>query len=389
MNHRVTDHPAHHHHTGEDPPRDIVPPNHDRGLRTTNSILLVIATILAIVLLREARLVFIPLALAAFLTMLVWPVRDCLSRRFPGWAAATLTTLLVLAVAAAISIGLWLLAARVSHQFDSTHERLVEQYQNILQWWQSRGMPIEWLSPGSDPQTKAAVEAAARGDEEATRSIVATQTTRQIVAFFTSGLGTLLGVIAMLGLTAGLMALMLLELPRWRNRLESVYGPELYLQTYDSFGKSAIQFRRYLIAQTISGAAAGALTGLLCWGMGVPLALLWGVLSFLFNYIPNIGVFISGIPTTILAFATLGPGEGMLFLTGLVLIEIITANLLAPLVQGGTMILSPVEALVALIFWSWMWGVAGALLSVPITAALVVVLRHIYRLRPLGKFLSD
>ena len=365
---------------------DLVPPRPDRGIRTTNTLLLVIALALGTFLLREARLVFIPLAFSAFLTMLLWPIRARLSRRLPGWLASAITVLSLVVLLLAVAAGIWLVAANTASQFHDAYGKLLTQYQRILEWAQARGLPIEWLASGAGPE---AVDAAANGDDRTARRLVSQQGSRQLASFFTSGLGTALGTFGIVGLTLGLTFLLLLEVPRWRNRLEEVFGPERYLQAYDGFGKSAEQFRRYLLAQTIAGAAAGILTTLLCWGLGVPMALVWGILSWLFNYLPNVGVFISGLPPTILAFAVLGPGQGALFLAGLTAIELITANLLAPLIEGGTMILSPFEVLAALIFWSWMWGIAGALLSVPITAALVVMLRHSSRLRPVGKFLSD
>jgi AI-2 transport protein TqsA len=123
--------------------------------------------------------------------------------------------------------------------------------------------------------------------------------------------------------------------------------------------------------------------------MGVPLAVLWGVLSWAFNYIPNVGVFISGIPPTLLAFGTLGWGRGLGFIAGLIVIETLTGDVLAPLIEGRVLPLSPLGVLVALVFWGWMWGAAGALLAVPITMLIVEAMRHAPAARPLGELLSD
>jgi AI-2 transport protein TqsA len=90
-----------------------------------------------------------------------------------------------------------------------------------------------------------------------------------------------------------------------------------------------------------------------------------------------------------LAFATLGWGWGLGFIAGLVLIETLTGNVMAPLIEGSVLPLSPLGILVALVFWGWIWGAAGALLAVPITMLIVEAMRHAPAARPLGELLTD
>lgn len=376
---------------GTSPPSPQTPPASLAGFapggntRTTNWLLRVLTAIAGVWLLREASLVFIPLVGGMFLTMLFWPVRARLSRppfHAPVWVATGLATLAFVTIVVVLVSGVYILLRSASTQFSDVYASLVTSYREVLVWAQARGIPVEPLTP-------AGLDSAGPGRIPPVGDLISPRTLGQGVAFFTAGLNTVAGVLVALGLAIAVMVLLLLEVPRWDERLCATFGKDRYASARDALAKSAVQLRRYLLARTITGIIAGGLTAALAWGIGLPLAALWGVLSFVFNYIPNVGILISGIPPTILALATLGPGQGLLFAAGLTAIELITGNLIDPLVAGRAMILSPFESLAGLIFWGWLWGVAGALLSVPLTAALVVALRHIGPTRPLGRFLTD
>jgi AI-2 transport protein TqsA len=122
---------------------------------------------------------------------------------------------------------------------------------------------------------------------------------------------------------------------------------------------------------------------------GLDLLLVWAILTFLLNFIPNIGSIISGMLPFLYAFVTLDPGMALLLGLGLFVIEQIIGNYVDPKLQGRQISLSALVILVALLFWYWLWGVAGALLAVPMTMIAVVLCTHIPPLRPLALFLSD
>jgi AI-2 transport protein TqsA len=356
----------------------------DRAARPHRRDLLLLALVLlgSIWLLRSAAAVFIPLSLGLFITLLVYPVRRRLARVLPGWAAATIAALAFFAAAGAILTGLILLVRTSSGQFASVYPKLVESLRTLIAWGGRHGLPMDAVTPEALRRTPP-------GQTPPVAELLSGPKLAPAADFLTAGLNNAVTITVTLGLAVGVMILLLLEAPRWDERLCRVYGDRGYHETRDAVRASAQQLRRYLVAKTVSGLFAGGLTAGLAWAVGVPLALVWGVLSFLFNYIPNVGVFISGIPPTILAVAMLGPGEALLFIGGLVAIELVTGNLLDPLITGNAMILSPLEVLAGLMFWGWMWGVAGALLSVPLTAAAVIALRHLAATRRIGRFLSD
>jgi AI-2 transport protein TqsA len=345
--------------------------------RHVRVLLLIIAVVLLSYLVKDARIVFIPTAIALLGALLAWPLRAWLTRYMAGWIAASVVCVLVALGVALLVIGGWWVGTIVVRQASDMQSEVSTAWQSGVQWLKEFGLPSRWLPP----ETLRSQDWASVGMNGEIWS--------RFLNFINSGFGSLLSLLVILGLAAGMFVFLMLEIPRWDAKASELFGADAYCRTRDSFTKSAMQLRRYLLAKTISGVACGVLTTILCWAMGVPLAVMWGVLSIILNYIPNVGSFITGIPLSLLALLTLDAGNWLIFMALLLTIEATTSNILDPLVQGNVMLLSPFQVMVALLFWTWMWGVAGAFLAVPLSAAIVVALRHAYQLRPVGKFLSD
>ena len=136
-------------------------------------------------------------------------------------------------------------------------------------------------------------------------------------------------------------------------------------------------------------------TGILVWGvlewMGIEFAFTWGLLAFVLNFIPTIGSIVASIPPVLMALVqhhpALWPAAGVaLVLLG---IQMILGNVVAPKVYGDRLNLSPVVILLSLLFWGWLWGITGALLAVPLAAAVQITLAHIPPLAPLAVIMGS
>ena len=103
---------------------------------------------------------------------------------------------------------------------------------------------------------------------------------------------------------------------------------------------------------------------------------LWGFLGFVLNYIPTIGSIVAAIPAVLLAAVQLGPGMAALIAGGYLVINITIGNALEPRIMGDQLGLSPMVVFLSLVFWGWLWGPAGMLLSVPLTVVLRSILIH-------------
>ncbi|HER43062.1 MAG TPA: AI-2E family transporter, partial [Candidatus Eisenbacteria bacterium] len=129
----------------------------------------------------------------------------------------------------------------------------------------------------------------------------------------------------------------------------------------------------HIAVRTLLSLVSGLATGLWLWAAGVELAFVWGLLTFLLNYIPSIGSIASAAAPAVFALVQLGPGRALIALAGMLVIEQIVAGIIEPRMQGRAVRLSPFVVLLSLIFWGWVWGIFGMLLSVPLTVTFVVV----------------
>lgn len=177
-----------------------------------------------------------------------------------------------------------------------------------------------------------------------------------------SSVVVVLGNIVVVGLV---LTFVLLEASTFPDKLELAFdrgqGPRLKAR------EATRRIARYLAVKT----AFSTVTGILCWGvcvvLGIELAGLWGLLAFMLNYIPNVGSIIAVVPPLLLALV--GPSWLTVFwLAGAYLaINFVLGNLLEPRFMGRSLGLSPLVVVLSLVFWTWMWGPAGALLSGPLT----------------------
>ena len=150
------------------------------------------------------------------------------------------------------------------------------------------------------------------------------------------------------------------------------------------------QVRQYLVAKTLVSLGTGLLIFLALWILGVDYPVFWGFLAFLLNYIPNIGSFVAVILP--FGFALLQfPGLTTPIIAALVmwLIQMVMGNVVDPRLMAFSLNLSPVLVIVSLIFWGWLWGVAGMILAVPLTATIKIFFENIDGLRPIAVLMGS
>jgi len=137
----------------------------------------------------------------------------------------------------------------------------------------------------------------------------------------------------------------------------------------------------YLGIKTVVSILTGLAAGLLTWSIGVDFPLLWAMLAFLLNYIPTIGSIIAAVPAVLIALVQLGPGEATATAIGFVAINMVFGNIIEPRLMGYGVGLSPLVVFIGLVFWGWVFGPVGMLLSVPLTMTLKLALESDKRTR--------
>ena len=129
----------------------------------------------------------------------------------------------------------------------------------------------------------------------------------------------------------------------------------------------AIGVRRYWVVSSVFGLIVAVLDVIALYIIGVPLALVWGILSFLTNYIPNVGFVIGLVPPALLALLAKGPGAAIAVVVAYCALNFVIQSIIMPRYTGQAVGITATLTFFSLLFWAWALGVLGALLAVPLT----------------------
>ncbi len=164
---------------------------------------------------------------------------------------------------------------------------------------------------------------------------------------------------------------MLVEATTFQKKIKVAFHDNENAYGYFSRVMSSLQY--YLVIKTQINLITGAFVAGTLWLIGLDFALLWGFVAFLLNYIPNFGSIIAAIPAVVLAFIQFGPGWTLLLIIGIYLgVNIFVGYVLEPKMMGQGLGLSALVVLIAVVFWGWVLGPIGLILSVPITVTLKI-----------------
>ncbi|HJL15336.1 MAG TPA: AI-2E family transporter [Sandaracinaceae bacterium LLY-WYZ-13_1] len=330
--------------------------------RSVKGHLLAILTVIAMAFaLKETSSVTLPLAFGLFCACLLWPVMRVLSKVLPRGLAATFATLAFLGVCVAFFAGLGHTGSVVTSRLTESGSRLRESLAQLEASAASAGLPVDQLTNGGG--SGMVREGGKVGFEILAGAFL-------VVAFLS------------LGLFEAREARI-----KVRRASRSSRRARRFLEVTDRVSK---QFRRYFWVRTLVGAITGGLVAVGAWAIGLELWWLWGALNFLLNYIPTIGSVIGVLPPTLYALVQFQGDWGMAAAAIAVVggVQLVMGNWIDPLMQGKALELSPLVVLFSIAFWGWVWGVAGALIGVPLTVLVVLVAREFEKTRWLAVLLA-
>jgi predicted PurR-regulated permease PerM len=210
------------------------------------------------------------------------------------------------------------------------------------------------------------------------------------LGFLTKTAGSLLGPLATAAIVFVFLIFILLGREDLRDRMLRLAGSNRLYTTTQALDDAARRVSQYLLMQLVVNASYGVLVGLGLLLIGIPHPLVWGVLAAVLRFVPYVGPWIAAAGPLLLAVGV-APGWGKFAWTlGLyVFLEIATANAVEPLLYGSSTGISPIAILVAAVFWTWLWGPIGLLLSTPLTVCVVVIGRYVPHLEFLGILFGD
>jgi len=365
----------------------------------------IVTLVIAVVALYLARAILVPFALAVLLSFALAPPVVLLRRWHFGRVPSVLLVVL-LAFLVILGVGS-LIGSQVAHLAEN-----LPQYQtNIVQKLQSLhsstseggivGRATEALRDFSNEVSSALPLLAGKPSAEPTPTQPANPSQPPIpveiqksapsaLEIIPTVIGPLLEPLATAGVVVIFVFFFLLQREDLRDRFIRLAGGHDLQRTTRALDDAAHRLSRYLLAQTGINATFGILIGIGLDIIGLPNPVLWGVLGMCLRFVPYIGAPIAALFPAIIAVAV-DPGWSSLFWTlGLfIVVEPIMGQIVEPLIYGHSTGLSAVAVVVSAVFWAWLWGPIGLLLSTPLTVCLVVLGRHAEHMQFLNVLFGD
>ena len=314
---------------------------------------LLIAASLVVVIagLRAAAPIALPFALSLLLAILSLPLLLWLQdKRVPTTLAVLLTVLASIVCLGAIVLIVGGSVQSFTREAPKYADRLQQMNAALLAWLQSKGIEV---SP------------------EIARDVI---NPGRAMAFVGQMFNSLASVLSNFVLVIITTIFILFEITQFPQKLRLVLDRQD--SDSDMFTKIIVDVQRYLGIKTLISLATGILIGVWVAILGVDFPILWGFLAFLFNYIPNLGSILAAVPTLLLALVQLGPGAAALVGLGYLAVNMVLGTFVEPYFMGRKLGLSTLVIFLSLVFWGWVWGPVGMLLSVPLTMVVKILLEN-------------
>lgn len=320
------------------------------------------ATFLIAVALYLARVVFEPIAFALFAVALVWPFQKALQARLPKAVALGLTILLALLVILTVAMAIVWSVDEVVYWTLANLTRFQSLYTRWADWLEGYGIHI--------------AEGLAQYDTRAFIGLLHAVASRAnyFVGFC---------VVVFLLLTFALT-----ELDSFRARLDAL-APAIGWDGSQTAAEIAGKIRRYMLIRTLASVLTGLAVFVFTISIGMDLAVAWGIISFVLNYIPYLGPLVAVVLPVLFASVQFESWQMVITIFGgLYLIQFLIGSYLEPIIAGRALAISPLVMLVAFFFWAFLWGVPGAFIGIPLTIALLTVCEQHPSLNRLARLCS-
>lgn len=310
--------------------------------------LIVVASLIVIVAgLRAAAGFLVPIISAVLLTLVLAPgVVFLMRKRMPKGLAILLVTLLVIAAGVGVGIVVGDSLVGFTRELPARVRGLEEVKAKLFDVLVRFGVQV----PTEDNPLDSALD------------------TRRIMGLFGEILGAVRSLVANGFIIVMLVVFGLLQIGRTRTMVDQALGPDS--KVHDVLRRYSGEVFVYLRVKSLMSLGTGIGVGIALTILGIDYAVLWGLLAFLLNFIPNIGSLIAAIPPVALGLLDYGPGRAIVVAVCIVSINVAFSNVLEPRLMGRSFGISPWMVFVALLFWAYVLGPVGMILAIPLTVAL-------------------
>ncbi|PDT53112.1 MULTISPECIES: AI-2E family transporter [Sinorhizobium] len=342
------------------------------------------ATAATVAVLYFASEVFLPLAIAILLTFALAPVVSRLRRAgLPRSVAVIVTVATAFLFLSAFSVILAVQVSEVAQNLPTYQYNIIEKIRVLKeagsesQIFDRISRVVERISTEiSRPRPETPVSPAPEPGQKPL--LVEIFSPERPIETLRNIINPLLGPLATTGLVIVVVIFMLFEREDLRDRFIRLVGYGDLHRTTEALQDAAARVGQYLLMQLVVNITYGIPLAVGLWLLGIPNAILWGMLAIVLRFVPYIGPVIAAVLPLFLAFAA-APGWSLLFWTAalFIVLELLSNNVVEPWLYGSRTGLSPLAIIVAAIFWAWLWGPVGLVLSTPLTVCLVVLGRHV------------
>jgi predicted PurR-regulated permease PerM len=305
--------------------------------------------------LKAASGIVVPFLVAAFLAMLAWPSIVYLHHsRFPDLLA--FPTVIAVVIGGIVGVGYYIGYAvnNFVARIPSYRKQFIEQFEAVVSGFNSFS-------------SRFGVELSGATVNELIHP-------EQFFGYIGGTIGTLGNILSNSFLVVLVFAFLLGEFRILPGKARvALNDPDADLSR---FARITGDVQKYIGVKTVVSAITGLVAGIGCWIVGVPFAPLWGIIAFFLNYIPSLGSIIAAVPPALLAFVILGTGPMITILIIYFVINTAMGNIIEPRWQGETLGLSTFIVFTSLIFWGWVLGPVGMVLSVPLTMVLKIAMEN-------------
>lgn len=328
--------------------------------QVSRSILVLAAVIIIIAGIKQSASLLVPFLLSVFIAVLSLPAMNSLEKLGLGSGLSLLVV--VLGVFTAGFMLSYLIGTSIddfSRSLPDYQQRITAQKNQLINWLDGYGIAVPTLM-GSD--------------------IFDPNAAMRLLSSIFRNFGSVLANSFLIFIT---VIFILLETKSFSRKFAQISDEKS--EFVDEFiGK----LNGYMGIKTLTSMMTGVLVTFLLWLLGVDNAQLWGVMAFLLNYVPNIGSIIAAVPAVLLALVQLGVGTALLVAAGYLVINVIIGSVLEPRFMGKGLGLSTLVVFLSLVFWGWVLGPVGMLLSVPLTITVKLALDSKKETRWLGVLLG-
>lgn len=353
--------------------------------------------IAAIVVLYVGKELLLPLAIAVLLTFALAPIVSFLRRmKLPRLAAVIGAVAFAFAVMSIFSLIVAAQVSQVAGDIPKYQSNIVEKIRVLKETGSEDGIisrlgrVFERVNNEINESASPATAANSRVQGEQKPLLVQIFSPQRPIETLRNIIEPLIGPLATTGLVIVIVIFMLLEREELRDRFIRLVGYSDLHRTTQALQDAGSRVGKYLLMQLVVNIAYGVPLAAGLWLLGIPNALLWGMLAIVFRFVPYIGPVIAAVIPLFLAFAVAPDWSLLIWTAGLfVLLELLSNNVIEPWLYGSRTGLSPLAIIVAAVFWAWLWGPIGLVLSTPLTVCLVVLGRHVPQFEFLQILLGD